>query len=563
MGLTNAGLTNIGLGAGFTKNFRVQYESSLPGQPNIIANANALLAVIENEFAVTTGWFNTPAGQFGTNNRQVVNLSLPDGQGASHSGVSAITMDAQGGNVNAADAAERVKMIFMNEWVEILMDLTNGKWKGDDSTGEGLSQFCGIVRFPAGHYSYYGSWVTTWLNTNPRQNWVDQTKGTDKDVPSFACALAFFFYLTSQLNYSIKDIIAAGFASTSNTLAGVYQALTGKSNGWASFIGLVNSYYPATSTYSFQGDDLFPVSNLSAFWAPNQVTCGYDDSTARIFVDKLVQAEVIINLKSGDPAILQVPATVTIPQGSLSTSVKVSAVAISGPFNPKFVTVTGSYAGATLQMVAEVVAPAIASITLSPSSVVAGTNAVGTVTLDRPSVLGDVAVDLFSDTGYATVPAQVHVPQNADSATFLVTVPKVVFPFPTVQTLIHGSYSGTSANATLTINPSVVVGIISSLTLFPTTVSGGVTSTGTVTLLSPVATDTHVALSAISAGLALPQSSSPDSAQVPASVTIYAGKTLATFPVTTKSQPNASGPTTVTIIATAVVHKYQMLTITQ
>ena len=58
--------------SGNTTNFSVWYEDTLPNQPGIIANANALLAVVENEFTVTTGWFNTPSGKFGTGNRQTV-----------------------------------------------------------------------------------------------------------------------------------------------------------------------------------------------------------------------------------------------------------------------------------------------------------------------------------------------------------------------------------------------------------------------------------------------------------------------------------------------------------
>src|SRR5213592_2784123 len=124
MALTNNGLTDIGQGKGFTTNFQVQYESTLPNQANVIANANALLAVIENEFTVTTGWFNTPAGKFGTGNRQVVNLNKADGSGANNSGYgSALNLDAQSGNSNAANAAGIVEMVFMNEWVEILMSL--------------------------------------------------------------------------------------------------------------------------------------------------------------------------------------------------------------------------------------------------------------------------------------------------------------------------------------------------------------------------------------------------------------------------------------------------------
>src|SRR5262245_21494901 len=147
MALTSNGLT----GAGLTNNFQVQYESTLPNQPNVIAHANALLAVVETEFAVTTGWFNTPANKFGNANRQVVNLNLPFKCGANNSGYgTAINLDAQDANNTAADAAGRVRMLFINEWVEILMSLSGGKWNASDSSGEGLSQYCGIVRFPAG-----------------------------------------------------------------------------------------------------------------------------------------------------------------------------------------------------------------------------------------------------------------------------------------------------------------------------------------------------------------------------------------------------------------------------
>jgi hypothetical protein len=209
MALTRNQLPDIGFGPGLTANFQVQYEDTLPNQANVIANATALLGVVENEFAVTTGWFNTPGGKFGAGNRQVVNLSLADSSGANNGGYgSAINQDGQGGNGNAADAAARVQMLFMNEWVEILMSLSGGKWNAADSSGEALSQYCGIVRFPAGHYSYYVSKVNQWLNgvqgspNAARSDWVTQTftgsSGTrgDGDSVSFGCALGFLFYLT-------------------------------------------------------------------------------------------------------------------------------------------------------------------------------------------------------------------------------------------------------------------------------------------------------------------------------------------------------------------------------
>src|ERR1035441_9424317 len=106
MSLTSTGLSDLqGLGIGQTTNFIVQYEKTLPNQANVIANANALLPVLETEFTVTTGWFNTPGGKFGAGHQQAVNLNQPDTAtgggsisepGAGNNGYSsAISLDAQ------------------------------------------------------------------------------------------------------------------------------------------------------------------------------------------------------------------------------------------------------------------------------------------------------------------------------------------------------------------------------------------------------------------------------------------------------------------------------------
>jgi hypothetical protein len=190
MALSNLNLTNNGQ----TTNFQVQYETSLPSQANVIANANALLGLLENEFTVTTGkgWFNTPSGKFGTTNRQIVNLNQLTGTGAVNNGYGKpINMDSQNTNSNVIQAAGILGMIFINEWVEILMSLTGGKWNAGDSSGEALSQYSGIVRFQTGHYNYYLSFVDQWLNNHPRQDWVNNTKPTDADQTSYGCALAF------------------------------------------------------------------------------------------------------------------------------------------------------------------------------------------------------------------------------------------------------------------------------------------------------------------------------------------------------------------------------------
>jgi hypothetical protein len=58
-------------------------------------------------------------------------------------------------------------MLSTNEWVEILISLSGGKWHAGDCSGEALLHYCGIIRFQAGQYTYYGSWVDQWLNKQP------------------------------------------------------------------------------------------------------------------------------------------------------------------------------------------------------------------------------------------------------------------------------------------------------------------------------------------------------------------------------------------------------------
>jgi hypothetical protein len=156
-------------------------------------------------------------------------------------------------------------------------------------------------------------------------------------------------------------------------------------------------------------------------------------------------------------------------------------------------------------------------VSLSPTSVVGGTaNSTATVRLNGPAPAGGAVVTLSSSaTAAASVPSSVTVAANATTATFTVTSYAVT---ATTSAAISATYNATSS-ATLTVNPPG----LSAFTLYPTSVTGGSGSTGTVTLNG----------AAPSGGAIVTLRSGNSAATVPASVTIPAGTRTANFTVTT------------------------------
>ncbi|MBZ5690072.1 MAG: cadherin-like domain-containing protein [Acidobacteriia bacterium] len=172
--------------------------------------------------------------------------------------------------------------------------------------------------------------------------------------------------------------------------------------------------------------------------------------------------------------------------------------------------------------------PGVASVTLNPASVTGGTSSVGTVTLSGPAPSGGAIVTLTSsNTAVATVPATVSVAANEATATVTVTSVPVA---STTSVLISATYNTSVQTAVLTVTPPG----LSSVSLNPTSVQGGTSSTGTVTLSAP----------APSGGAVVTLSSSNASAAtVPASVTVAANATTAVFSVSTTPVANNTSVT--------------------
>jgi hypothetical protein len=179
----------------------------------------------------------------------------------------------------------------------------------------------------------------------------------------------------------------------------------------------------------------------------------------------------------------------------------------------------------------------LSSLSLNPTTVTGGNSSTGTVTLSGRAPAGGATVALSSsNTAAATVPSSVTVAAGATTATFTVSTSAVA---ASTTVTISATYSGATRSASLNVTPaSPPPPTLSSLSLNPTSVTGGNSSTGTVTLSG--------AAPAGGATVALSSSNTP-AATVPSSVTVAAGATTATFTVSTSA---VAASTTVTIFAT-------------
>ena len=180
--------------------------------------------------------------------------------------------------------------------------------------------------------------------------------------------------------------------------------------------------------------------------------------------------------------------------------------------------------GTNVNFVTVAPAPPPASLTsllVSPGSVVGGIPSTGTVTLSAAAPVGGAVVTLgSSNASVTTVPVSVTVAAGATTATFAVTTSVVA---AATSVTISAAFAGVTRTSTLTVTPVPPAATLASVSLDPTTVVGGVGSTGTVTLSA----------GAPLGGAVVTLSSSSASATVPGSVTVAAGATTATFAVTT------------------------------
>jgi uncharacterized protein (TIGR03437 family) len=237
---------------------------------------------------------------------------------------------------------------------------------------------------------------------------------------------------------------------------------------------------------------------------------------------------------SSDNAAVTPPASATIQGASSSTTFTIPTTTVT---TAQTANLTATLGNKTLTAQATVV-PAL-QLTLAESSVTGGSSVTATVTLGKAAPASGANITVTSSAStVAQPPATLNIPAGQTTAAFTITTYTVTAVRTVTITVTYAAAGLLSQTAMLTVNPQAAAQL-QSLTVAPTTVTGGTSATGTITLARP----------ATSGGFIVQlRTSSLFTAQVPSLVVVAQGQTTATFTITTFAVVSTQA---VTITATA------------
>ena len=349
-----------------------------------------------------------------------------------------------------------------------------------------------------------------------------------------------------QLQLSGAPASATNVALTSSNpgAAPVPSSVTMPANiAWTQFqmqAGQVASATPATITATLNGASAsgqitIGESALKTLTiSPSAINGGATASGIVMLTGQAPPGGATVMLSS-DNAAATPPASVFVNPGSFSTSFTLPTSMVTANTTA---TLTATWNGASVQgKVTLTPQTSPASLTLSPTSTVGtGGSSFGRVTIAAIQPTDSIFQVTSSHPAIAQVPSSVLVPQGATAGGFNIFTTQVAS-----QTVVTISVSGggVTRSATLTVNPDAPsTTSISAVSVNPTSVSGGTSASGTVTLTA----------AAPAGGMAVALSSDNAAATVASSATVPAGATTASFSVAT-SAVTASTPVTITASA--------------
>jgi hypothetical protein len=218
-------------------------------------------------------------------------------------------------------------------------------------------------------------------------------------------------------------------------------------------IGSVNTARPVTinaTLNSTSASVTFAVqpATLQSLTTPGQYTGGFAMQTIVMLSGQAPAGGTVVSLSSSNPALVNVPASVTVAAGNQSISFTVPTSAVTAP---TAVTISATLNGTTVQsQVTLTPQQAPISLTLDPAVASAPGGSSGTVRLASPAPSDTLLFLSSSNPAVASVNSAVVVPQGAVAGGFFVNVP-VLDTTTTVTISVSGA--GVTKTAALTVQP--------------------------------------------------------------------------------------------------------------
>jgi hypothetical protein len=286
-----------------------------------------------------------------------------------------------------------------------------------------------------------------------------------------------------------------------------------------------------------------PAPVLSGVSVNPSSVVGGNPSTGTVTLSAPQSGSTVVSLSTPAPStVATMPSTVTVPAGATSASFTIVTKPVSSQFNMNiFADLAGSPGKSALLIITAggSTAPTLSTLSLSPASVVGGNSSTGTVSLSAAAPSGGAVVSLSDNSSATSVPASVTVAAGATSANFTVATTTVT---ASTSSTISAAFGGATRSAVLSVTPSTPASSgLSAVSVNPTSVTGGSSSQGRVTLTA----------AAPSGGFVVTLADNSGAAATPASVTVAQGATSATFTITTTSV-GTSTPVTITASAAGV-----------
>lgn len=193
-----------------------------------------------------------------------------------------------------------------------------------------------------------------------------------------------------------------------------------------------------------------PVTLLSLTLNPTAVTGGVQSSAGTVrLTGPAPSGGALVFLSSSNTTVARPPSSVTVAAGATSATFTVTTSAVTASTSVTISATFGSTTKTATLTVNPVLLPTIASLTLSPTSVVGGLqSSTGTVRLSGPAPTGGARVALSSSNGAASVPLSVTVPAGATSTTFPVHTAAVLI---STSARITGAYNNSSRAADVSV----------------------------------------------------------------------------------------------------------------